>query len=44
VVAVPPAAEDRREEYQPPELKDLGNITELTQTAFVTAGTDSGYS
>jgi hypothetical protein len=38
------ASEDRREQYEPPELKDLGDANKLTQTSFVTAGTDSGYS
>ncbi len=35
---------DGRKAYEAPELKDMGAVKELTNTAFVTAGTDSGYS
>ncbi len=43
-VTVPPEAEDRRETYQPPELKDLGSVTELTQTGATNPGADGLYS
>jgi hypothetical protein len=38
------SADDARRPYQAPELVDCGDAASLTQTAFVTAGTDSGYS
>ena len=37
-------ARDARLRYEAPELVDRGDVSSLTQTAFVTAGTDSGYS
>jgi hypothetical protein len=41
---VPGTVEDRREEYQPPKLKDLGNVTELTKTSTINPGADGLYS
>ena len=43
-VAVPPPAEDRREAYQPPELRDLGSVAKLTQTGAINPGADGLYS
>lgn len=42
--AVPGAAEDGREAYQPPELRDWGSVTEMTQTGASQIGSDVGYS
>jgi len=38
------ATEDARRPYEAPVLVDCGDVSALTQTAFVTSGTDSGYS
>jgi hypothetical protein len=38
------ATEDRREEYQPPELKDHGSVTEMTQIGAANPGADGLYS
>ncbi len=37
-------AEDRREAYLPPELRDLGKVVELTKTGATKTGADSAYS
>lgn len=37
-------ARDERLPYEAPALVDRGDLSALTQTAFVTAGADSGYS
>jgi hypothetical protein len=44
MAAVPSTAEDRREAYQPPELRDLGSVTELTRTGHTNPGADGLYS
>jgi hypothetical protein len=36
--------DDPRWPYEAPELVDCGDVASLTQSAFVTAGSDSGYS
>ena len=37
-------ADDAREAYQSPELKDLGDASDLTQTGAATSGLDGIYS
>jgi hypothetical protein len=36
--------EDKREEYQPPELKNLGSVAELTKSTGFAMGADGAYS
>lgn len=38
------ASEDKRKDYQPPELKDLGSVAEVTGSMGSSGGADAAYS
>ena len=44
ILQAPHAVNDEREEYEAPELRDLGDLVDLTETLASGVGADGPYS
>jgi hypothetical protein len=44
LIADPQPVDDAREEYEAPELRDLGDLVDVTETGSSTVGVDGTYS
>jgi hypothetical protein len=38
------ATGDLREEYSPPEIHDVGDVSAITRSSFIGCGSDTSYS